>query len=179
MNGSELRTSLQKALQVYGWEGVEIFDGFVTAVHDDHTCDVKIFDDDNSIISGIALRSIGDNETTGLIIVPEVGSHAVLAKIEGQDDYTILKTSRITKVIINDANVIINEGKNGGVIIVNKLAAEINKLNDAVNTLRQATAAALVPVDGLAAGTSAGFISATGGIIPADLSDVTNDKVKH
>lgn len=171
----ELSASLGRALGI----GYEIFDGFVTAVNDNHTCDVKVFDSEDSILDGISLRSVADGEDSGILVVPAVDSHVVFARIEGQDDYTVLKTSKIDKLIVNAPEVILNDGTNKGIIIIDKLSAEIAKLNSAIATLKTATQTGLAAIDGIVPGTSAAFATATATIQQADLSQVTNEKVKH
>lgn len=130
---SDISASMRKSLGI----GNEIFDGFVTAVNDDNTCDVKMYNDDNYIIPNISLRSVADGDNIGVIVVPAIDSHVVFAAIEGQSDYVVLKTSKIDKVIVNAPDVIINQGENGGLVKVAALTSRLNALEQDLNTLKQ------------------------------------------
>lgn len=171
-----LRKSLANTLGIT----YEIFDGFVVAVHDDHTCDVKVFDDDDSVITGVSLRSVADGEDAGIVVIPAIDSHAVLAKIEGAADYTLIKSSRIDKVIINCEDVLINNGENEGLVKVTTLTDKINTLENSVNVLKNIITA-WVPVasDGGAALKTALTSWATETISTTTKTELQNNKVKH
>lgn len=181
--------NLKSALRKVFDTGYEIIDGTVVSVNEDkRTADIRIGDEDDAVIlPGVTLRAVSNGQKDGILCVPAVGSYVVFAKICGESDYVLIKTSELDKLVIdvavkvelNAPETVFNGGLNEGIIVINKLQAEIEKLNLSLEILKNATHAAIVPIDTIVSGTSGIFQTATSFMQSADLSNVTNDKVKH
>lgn len=80
----------------------EIFDGIVESVNEDEkTVNVQLGNDgDSLVIPDIRLRSVVDGGKDGFVCIPTKGSSIVFCKIEGESDYVLIKTSELSKLII-------------------------------------------------------------------------------
>ncbi|MEA4981421.1 MAG: hypothetical protein VB066_01760 [Paludibacter sp.] len=104
---------------------------------------------------------------------PAVNSDCLIAILEGDDSVAFL-------IYAVEAELIqYNNGENGGLIINSKLKTEIEKTNNSVSQLKNAVSAAMTTLNAIVPGISAAFETASSGMQYADLSEVTNDKVKH
>lgn len=97
----DIKASLHRSL---GIGQVEILEGWVDSV-DEGKCTASIRiegdDEDSLVLPDVALRSIADDDINGIVLIPEVDSYVLFARIEGQDNYVLLKTSKIEKVLID------------------------------------------------------------------------------
>lgn len=143
---------LKDAIRRIAGVDYEIYDGFVVSVNEGKmTCDVKVFDSDDSILKQVALRSVANGEKTGLIVVPAVDAHVVICKIEGQSDYTLVNCSELDKVIIdvgvkveiNAPETVFNDGNNGGLVVVGSCVDKLNAIEQDVNDLKELLQTAL------------------------------------
>lgn len=143
---------LKDAIRRIAGVDYEIYDGFVVAVDQDKmTCDVKVFDSDDSILKQVSLRSVANGEKTGLILVPADDAHVVFCKIEGQSDYTLVNCSELDKVIIdvsvkveiNAPETVFNDGNNGGLVVVGSCVDKLNAIEQDVNDLKELLQTAL------------------------------------
>lgn len=106
----------------------------------------------------------------GFVIYPKKGSEVVVTFLNKLTGYIAI-CSEIEKIEFD-------EGKNGGLIIIDKIKTEIEKLNSNFDTIKNMFSSWVpVPNDGGAA--LKGASSALDGLSKADLSNVTNDKIKH
>lgn len=118
---------------------------------------------------------------------PKIGSKCLLGIIQNIEAKTYLIHAEELELIestsekqtITSEEIIINEGNNGGIIVIAKLQAEIEKLNTALEILKTATLAAIAPLDTMVNTTTQTFEAVTSFMQSADLSNVTNDKIKH
>lgn len=124
-----------------------------------------------------------------LTVYPANKSTVIVAIIEGlKTEAVVLKCSKIDKIkfkigdqsfVADQSGQILNGGSYGGMIRKDLLAFEVNKINASVATLKAATSAALLSLNVLVPGISATFEAATATMQSADLSNVTNEKIKH
>lgn len=137
-------------------------------------------------LHGVRLNCV-TSSTAGIIITPKINSEVIVHQISKVDSY-VAQFSEIDKIDIeigafkislNGSEMVFNDGTNGGLIIISKLQTEIAKINASIATLKQATQTGLVAMDGLVPGTSGIYIASTASMQQADLSDITNEKIKH
>lgn len=133
------------------------------------TCDCEPLTD-NAPLLGCRLSI--DTATQGaLTIVPTVGTLVLLALADGNTAYVVQSDS---------AQVIINGGENGGMVIVQSLVNKINILEQQINTLKQQIASwSPVSQDGGSALKTALTQWATDTISETQVSDIENNQVKH
>jgi hypothetical protein len=149
---------------------------------DGETCDVEIAE---TIYSGVHLAAVSDGNKSNLIIKPKVGSVVLICDKTGGDMawMNVVAFSEIESVTMKVDEIVINEGKNDGMIIIQKLT---DKINDLVGWCRDHThllSTGSVSVEG-AMGVSANTAPIN---VPKPLSppkqlsksDYENDKIKH
>lgn len=90
---------------------------------------------DGKIIKGVRLNSTIKSDD-GLVIIPKTGSYVLVTNIDG-DKCFVSQFSEIEKITLNVANNIeINGGENGGIVIVEKLKDNLQKINDFLTILK-------------------------------------------
>lgn len=143
------------------------------------TCVVRI-DSTGAELSDVLLKPVlndGDLTKMGLILFPAVGSYVIIGQIDGDNtDQFIVSCSEIESVgldlatalkllisvdgtlNLNAVKMTFNQGKNGGIPLLNPLTKAIKKLQDQVNQLGTAFKTHIHPV----AGASTGITVTTG-----------------
>lgn len=160
-------------------QSVDESKGIVTVLFDELEYDVK-------------LKSIVDEAETGVFYIPEVDSD-VFCVPEGLDKerYFVAGINKVAKIIFKMQNLSlvmdnetetlkINDGSNGGLIVIADLVSRINDLENDINTLKQAFFSwVTVPNDGGAALKTAASTWAGQQFVNTQVADIENDKVKH
>lgn len=91
---------------------------------------------------GIRLKT-GINSDAGVLVLPAIGSHVLILKID-DDDYLLLSADVLdsfkinigaTSLTLNAQGLTFNKGSLGGVLIAPNLLTQLNLLNNAVNEL--------------------------------------------
>lgn len=96
MDERNLKEHLKNTLDIGEYE---IYDGVVTEVNEgENTISVAL--DEEVTIEDVKLRAASDGNSTGLILVPAKDSYVVFAKVRGEMDYVLLKTTELDKIII-------------------------------------------------------------------------------
>ena len=148
----------------------------------------------NLELDEVKLRASDDNVTDGFLLFPapksivlvNMDEHCIMmfTVIESiqykQGDMLIIIDKDKAQITVTD--LIINNGNNGGMIIIDKLKTEIDKLNSNFNTLKTAIQSGFNAVGaGAAANGATGASTFMSGAIlgSADLSNITNEHVKH
>lgn len=92
------------------------------------TCSVLI---DDLALSDVRLRAVINNQETGMVITPAVGSYVMITDLSNGNkrDWAVLMYSEIDKVEFNS-------GKNEGLIKIKDLTDKLNQLVDEVNALK-------------------------------------------
>lgn len=86
---------------------------------------------DDSLIE-VQMQSVVDGDD-GVLIVPEVGSDVILGFLDKNNSFVILY-SKIDEVLIDvKNNIVINGGKNEGLVKIKELTAKLNDLIDSYN----------------------------------------------
>lgn len=115
---------------------------------------------------------------SGFVQIPKEGSFVVASWISDTLAFVSLVTDP-DKILIDTPEIIMNQGSNGGLVVNTKLQVEIEKLNANFTLIKNLiTSAPVVPTDG-GASFKAALIAGLNAIQSADLSGVTNDKIKH
>ena len=135
----------------------------------------------------VRLNAINAELDSFVTVIPKEKSFVLVGIIENlKTEAVVLRCSEVEKVNIkigeqtldiDKAGFVFNGGNNKGMILVDKLSAEIEKLNTAISTIKTATSTGFKVVDGLAPGTSIAFDTATAAIQAANLSGVTNENI--
>jgi hypothetical protein len=126
-----------KALKVTVIGTVSVIDS------DNYTCTVKPVQEDMADILDVKIQPVL-KPSMGIRIIPKVGSY-VYVTMENETSGYISLYSEIEKIEIDDTLVVVNGGKNGGLIKYNTFSAELEKTNQAVNLILQ-TLNSWVPV---------------------------------
>lgn len=172
----EFKGRLKEALGIGEYE---FYEGTVETVNDDDTADILI--DEEVTIPGVKLRAASDGTKTGIILVPEKDSYVVFAKVRGEADYVLIKTTGIDKVIfdvttsmegkcpkviltldqvelkakevkIDSGTIAFNGGGNKGLAKVLSIAERLNLIEQDLTIAKAAVSSwAVTPLDGGAA----------------------------
>ena len=167
--------------------GYEIFDGIVSHV-DESSNMISVDLDEGITMPDVLLRAASDDDSTGVIMIPTIGSYVVFAQVRGEHDYVLIKTTKLDKVIVdvaiklvlNAPETVFNEGNNGGIPIASNVSDRLNVVEKALNDMKQILSSwSPVPNDGGAAlkGAIAGW--ASNKITQTKPDDIENIKIKH
>lgn len=117
----------------------------------------------------------------GLIVYPAVDSDIIVADVDGDGIYTVVRYGKITKIEVASAiDVLINNGENGGLVKVNELVTKLNNLENDVNNLKTVFSSwTPVPNDGGAALKAVVTSWSGASLTPTMANDLQNNKVKH
>jgi len=169
----------------------------VASVDDDVTCTV------NTVQSGVEYKNIklnaNINEDKGIYVFPKKDSYVLVTMLDGVQGF-ISMYSDIEKVKIKiddtveveiggdvklkcDGNIEINDGKNDGLVIIQKLTDKLNGLKDTVNSFIKTYNAHIHTTTATVGMGPAGVISATPSqaneALQFNKKDYENDKIKH
>jgi hypothetical protein len=165
---SEIRDLIKK---IAGKTGVLVFRASVVSI-DQQICTIDV---SGLKIPDVKLCVFNNDETSNYLITPEINSLVVVADLSGGElrDLVVIACQQASKITYS-SELIINEGKNGGMVKVQELTDSINKLVDAFNNHTHN-----VSTTGTAAaqtGTAAPIITKTQRL---NKSEFENEKVKH
>lgn len=143
---------------------------------DGKTCTVTI---DELELADVRLRAVVNDEESGIVITPTVGSFVMITDLSNGDkrDWAVVMYSEIDKIEING-------GKNGGLIKIEDLVSRLNAIEDDINNLKTALSS-WVPIaqDGGAALKTTLTIPGTGWatkqLAKTKTSDLEDDKITH
>jgi hypothetical protein len=122
----DIYTRIRKQLQNLCQQGQSSFGLFlaeVVSVEQDTTCTVRL--NPSLTLSDVQLRAVVNQETTGILIKPAVGSYVLVADLSG-GQYT-----RLAVVMYSEIDRIeINGGENNGLVKIQELTDKLNALVD-------------------------------------------------
>lgn len=152
--GASNRTEIVKhfkALLDFG--KYEIYTGIVSSVDENKaTCDVLL--DEEITVYDVRLRAVIDN-TEGMYIIPAVDSPVIIGQIDGGQDYALIQASKIDKLLlkignitleVTSAGVVFNGGQLDGMVKLNDLVTQLNKLENKVNSILTGLKAISIPL---------------------------------
>ena len=181
----------RKALKqfVQGMQRPPLLTGKVVAVDAD-TCDVDPSDGGPTIYMVRLKPAIGTNEV-GTITWPKVGSTCVIAELDGDaNKYILVNCEQVDRVLVkleggatmevkNDDTMELNGAQYGGLVKVQDLRQDLNKVNAFLEGLRQALAtSATLPEDG-GATYKAQITAAISGLQLPTYNTIESPKTKH
>lgn len=124
MNYTELRRLIRTIAGTGG--GTTIFSAEVVSVEGD-TCTIDV---GGLSVSDVRLKAADDDDATGLLITPTVGSVVLVADL-GTSPLVRLEVIKCTRI----DSIEINGGDKGGLVNIADLTAKLNDLKDKVNSL--------------------------------------------
>lgn len=141
------------------------------------TCD--LYDDESGLdFFDVRLRPVLDGKKS-VTMIPKIETWVLAIRIEDSDDWMIIATGEIEKLLISCDNVVINDGENGGLVNWPEAKQQLDKTNEVVNALVDAIANwPVTPNDGGAA-LKAYFATALGAKVVGNFNDLEDMKVKH
>jgi hypothetical protein len=154
-----------------------------------NTCTVAPADGSPDLFDVRLTASIDENDKV-MVIYPALNSHVLVTIIGDNENVAFVSMcSEVEEVFISvrdafkmrltESGCVFDDGENGGLIVNQKLQAQIEKLNANFKILENIFDTWVpVPNDGGAA-LKVVAVSALQAMQEADLGDVTNDKVKH
>lgn len=151
----------------------------VTAVDvDKQVCDVQPVDGGSALLD-VRLKAVNDEAQTGFVIFPKIGSIVLLAAISDEDAF-VLSCQEVEQIKVW-GKVIFNDGNNAGLIVIDKLKTQIDKNSAILNAVMQILRGTPInePGSGSPSALQAALNIAVQGKTTADLSNVTNEDVKH
>ena len=99
--------------------------------------------DDDFELYNVRLKSVVDDVQHSIIQVPKAGSTVILGVLN-KSDFFVAKISEVESiqmsfkgglsVVLDSDGVVMNGGDNGGLIMIDKLLAKINRLEDKLKT---------------------------------------------
>ena len=127
---SQIREQIQELCQTK-FAPAWIFVAEVASVEDDTTCTIRI--GSGLELKDVRLRAVVNDEQTGILVTPTVGSHVLIADFSGGNltDLAVLQYSQVDKITLNN-------GDHKGLVNIEDLTGKLNDLVDKVNALRQA-----------------------------------------
>lgn len=163
----------------------EIHQGFVQEVSSDGTCVVEI--DTDVSVSGVRLNVL-PNMDYGIELRPKKGSACVIGRIENGTNYQLIQCAELDAYRLRIGNMLLeingqdakwNEGKQGGMVLLNPLITELKKIDTNLTILRQATSAVAQAVNAQAPGTGAAFELAVSTMQAVNTTQLENQKLKQ
>lgn len=167
-----------------------VIEGKVKSVDKDkNICDIEPLDGGTEF-QDVRLQPITGGNTTGFFLYPKQDTN-VLVLIINQAEAFLLSVQEVESMklfvgdnfkleIDNQGNAVFNDGNNGGLIIISKLQEQINKNSQ---LLQHILTVINTPVNEAGNGAPSVFQqalkAATSTDQVADLSNITNDKIKH
>ncbi len=164
--------------------------GKVTAVDKDTaTCDVSPIDGSTEY-QDVRLLPIADTSSIGILTYPKEGSIVGLIRINEEEavvwncqeiEHLEVEVAGKFKLVVDkDGTCSFNDGDNGGLIIVDKLRQEIDKNSQMLQTILSVLSVPVVEAGGGAPSALQQVLNAAlQGKSTANLSSITNDKIKH
>jgi hypothetical protein len=169
---------------IAGTDQYEIHQGFISEVRAD-SVDVEV--DDGVIVHDVRINVLPGADF-GIRPVPEMGSACIIARIEKGQNYQLMHCEKLESYSIrvgsllfqiDKEKIFFNEGKQGGMVLLNPLIAELKKIDANITILKTATSALAQAVNAIAPGTGPAFTLATAAMQPLITSTLENIKVKQ
>ncbi len=129
-NLSSIRNSIRN--MVGGTNGQSLFTAKVLST-DGETCCV---DADGLVLSDVQLRAVVNGEESGILITPKTGSYVTVADLSGDlTRIVVVGFSEVEKISIDaETDIVINGGGYGGLIKIEDLVDELNRLVQTFNS---------------------------------------------
>ena len=166
----EIVTGFQRLLK-------SVENSFIAKVIEDKKDTVDV--EDMNGTQYLDVRKIATQGTQGIIFKLKKDSFVIVSRISGSDELFVSMMSEIEKIEIIVDEIVINEGKNDGLVKIHKLEQNLENIKTYLSTLNAAIATGLgstVSNGGVAAATT--FTTTMQGT-PLTFENMENDKIKH
>lgn len=136
---------------------------------------------ENPLILGRAMDTgnkfnVNFKEGTSLLFESSNGKEWTIGYI--QNDILNIENSSGTKIQLDNKVIVLNEGKNGGLIVIKDLVSAINKAENKINQIINALSGLTLPVTGSTAGPPAPP-PVTGQLANTTVQSIENPLIKH
>lgn len=181
---AKIRQGLEKLTR----KGNEVLSAYVVSVDEEKALmNVKLYDGELEI-EDVLLNAV-EEETLGILLIPEVDSDVVISCVDGSGEYMLVRASKLSKVLITISGtkfqldkdgIVMNDGGNDGIPITKSVIQQLNKVEEDVNKLKQIFSSwSPVSQDGGAALKAAAASWSGQQLQKSKDADIKNDKVKH
>lgn len=127
----------QRIRQLAPTAQASLYQGIVRDVQEE-TCTVEV---DGLKIPDVRLRASTAKTEQPMLVVPKVGSAVLIGSLSGDLlELAVLALDQVERIELG-AEIILNQGKNGGLVCVNKLTDKLNDIITAINTHTHLSAA--------------------------------------
>lgn len=166
---------------IVGVPGMMFVMGKVESVGDE-TCSVKIAD--RLVINDVRLNASADGNADNILIKPEVGSMVLMADLSGGElrSLVVISFSALESMTVKfKGEVVINGGKNEGLVKVVPLKDRLNAIENDINSLKKVFSSSWIPVvyDGGASLKAAAASWAAQKLTTTSKEDIENPEIKH
>lgn len=165
---------------IAGVPGMMFVMGKVESVGDE-TCSVKIAD--RIVINDVRLNASADGNADNILIKPTVGSMVMMADLSGGElrSLVVIAFSELDTFTVKFAgDVVIDEGKNEGLVKVVELTKKLNAIEEDINSLKQVFSSwPPIVYDGGASLKAASASWAAQPLKSTTKEDIENPKIKH
>lgn len=191
LTASQKQQLIDGIREIAGFGKFHMFTGKAESVDETKLSMGVDIDGDGLIIPNVRLRAIMTDNTKGWWVIPKIGTKVTIGLLEGGTDYVLINASEIDKFFIkigdmvfqmDSTGIVMNGGNNGGLVKVDELKTQLDKLSARVDGIIDAFN--LLPTDFVAQdGGSAAF-----GLVNTaltlltnveDFGDLANPDVKH
>lgn len=185
---SQNEEKIRAALDQMGQKDYEVVSAYVKSVDEAAATMVVVINDGDLEVEDVMLRGVV-TDLTGIILVPEVDSDVVIGSVDGPGEWVLLKASKLAKIMIDVPellitcpSVVINNGDNKGLLILDQVKDNFDQIKQYLNTLVTAIGSGFTAVGaGSLANGPAGKTAFDGAISAAtiDYKNMENTSVKH
>lgn len=165
---------------IVGVPGMMFVMGRVESVGEE-TCSVKIAD--RIVINDVRLNASADGNADNILIKPTVGSMVMMADLSGGElrSLVVIAFSELDTFTVKFAgDVVIDEGKNEGLVKVVELTKKLNAIEEDINSLKQVFSSwPPIVYDGGASLKAASASWAAQPLKSTTKEDIENPKIKH
>jgi len=140
------------------------------------TCSIE---DDGIEYFNVRLRAI-TGKNTGIVMYPKIGTDVLVVKIESTEEWAVIYATEYESIEIEIDSLVINGGKNGGLVTIGDLKDNLDKLRDFVKDLATNIYTWGSVLDSLAGGVVATNQTAWNVIVNTfQFKDMEDTKIKH
>lgn len=171
---------------ISGYGAYEIMDGVVSKV-DESSFMINVEINEGVTLYDVKLRTVSNNSQSGIICIPKIGSYVLVAKLRNTNNYVMIQSSELDKVIIdtdvkielNTEKTVFNEGLKGGLVQIEELKTNLDQIKTYVTTMKGALSAALTTIDGVTGAGSTVPFNTTMGTVAINYVNMENEDIKQ
>lgn len=193
MKEEQIRRGIRELVGENGGS-LAVVEGEVKAVDwDKRTCEVDL--GDGRVLPAVRLKSVIDDSNSGLTLKPKIGSVVLVAAVGEETEQVVVQYNEVDAVELHMQDVELtieagkvkvkadewefNGGNNGGLAVIDKIAARCNDFEKALNEIKNVFTSHTHNVTGIGAPTATTTSPLTYTVPNSKGSDFENKKVKH